>query len=178
MSDTFSFVQHPYAEPLRKLHDELQGLYKERARIEAQKAENDAEIAKRETAVRALTALVESTGQSIASTGGESPPPKVAPEQLAEIDYGAILRGIPKRGYGIVTRAVDTLLEAVPQGLSARELRDVLQANRFHLNGPDTETPVRSAIKNLRNQSKVLYEPESGRYRKIRPPVAAEGRIV
>ena len=154
MSNLFS---HPFEESLKTLRDDLKRLYDERAKIDAQKAANAAEIDKREAAIRALSAVV-----------GVHEIELPAAEIEVVKDYSETLRGLKKRGYGAVTKAVEALLNAEPAGFAARDLRDILLENRVHLNGPDQETPVRSAIKNLRLQGKALYDSETGKYRAVK----------
>ena len=146
---------------------ELEPLYLKRKRLETERVALEGEIAAREDFLKQASTLL-----------GEAP--KKEPLKHAEDDgftFGpdavpniAVLKGIPRNGYGSVTRGVEALLKSDSNGFSARALTDALQTAKFHLNGPDPEMAIRSALKNLRNQGRAIYDSDTGRYRDVRPP--------
>jgi hypothetical protein len=166
-----NMFESPYDAALTALYEELRALYKVREKIDADKAKNDAAIANCETASRALRALL--GGPALVSNNGAGLPKAHPFASLSHPpDYAHILKGIGKQGYGVVSGAVAALLEAEPEGFSARDLVEILTKNGIRLNGEDKEMAVRSAIKNLRIRGRAVYDSETSRYRTPHVPPA------
>jgi len=157
---------------------ELQSLQSERAYIEARLAEVLTKIDRRNEFLR-LASEMRNEGRKPQGPAQEhfslTPPVPLSKTRILSenqfttgstirVDPQVMLTKFPKSGYGVITRAVEALLKTSDDGYPAKWLVDQIEKAKFEVRDSH-ETAVRSALKNLRNQKKVVYDDDTGKYK-------------
>lgn len=160
----------PLEQAIEAAKRDLQSLQAERAVAEARLSDVLAKIDRRQQFIKLTSDILNEGARSRASSEDVlqrfdfAHTRKVTDQDLANaVDAQLLLAQFPREGYGVVTRAIETLLSTSAQGHTAKWLTEQLEKANFKVRDSH-ETAVRSALKNLRNQQKVTYNNDTGKY--------------
>ena len=146
---------------LKRVELEVKDLLVQRERLEQQRRDLDDRIGKRMTYLRATEELLSDLRPDMPkSPGGRTI--DLTRSGDGRVSRVVALHSIARTGYGSATRGVLAMLEGDPDGATSAQLVDGIREAGFDVR--DAGTAVRSALKNLRRQGKVVQNPTTSKY--------------
>lgn len=141
---------------------DLEALLLREEALQNESATLSEKILKRRRYLQATAELLRELKPEVYDTPASAPSYSISSVSSEVAVHIAAMREIPRDGYGAATKGVLAMLGADPTGCSARDMIDAVSTSGFAVQNPDIA--VRSALKNLRKQGKVVYNEGSNKY--------------